>query len=240
MQVTTADDIKTLGTILGIWAHPDDEVFTMGGILAAAVRNGQTVVCITATKGEAGVQDEARWPARKLGRIREKELMEAYKILGIKNHHWLDFPDGGCNEADEGQAVQRLVSLIHTYKPDSIFTFGPDGMTGHPDHVAVSHWTDIAHGKSGSQAVVYHAIQTDEQYEGMKEADQVYDIFFNAPQPVTCDETECAVCFCIDESLYDLKYRALLAMPSQTEALLGQFGDALKPSLEKEAFVRAG
>jgi hypothetical protein len=58
----TADDIKQLGTILFVAAHPDDESFLAGGILAAAVANGQTVVVYTATRGEAGVQDRNKCP----------------------------------------------------------------------------------------------------------------------------------------------------------------------------------
>ncbi len=44
-QIHNFEDIKKLGTILSVWAHPDDETFTCGGILATAVKNGQQVVC---------------------------------------------------------------------------------------------------------------------------------------------------------------------------------------------------
>ena len=78
-MIKTTDDIKHLGTILFVAAHPDDETFNAGGILAAAARNGQTVIVVTATKGEGGVQDESRWPADSLGDIRAKELKQASK-----------------------------------------------------------------------------------------------------------------------------------------------------------------
>ncbi|MGH2751031.1 MAG: PIG-L family deacetylase [Actinomycetota bacterium] len=42
-------------TTLGIWAHPDDEVFVSGGLLADAARRGERVVCIHMTSGEAGL-----------------------------------------------------------------------------------------------------------------------------------------------------------------------------------------
>src|ERR671922_141060 len=38
-----------LGTILGVWAHPDDEAYLSAGLMARAVRNGSRVVCVTAT-----------------------------------------------------------------------------------------------------------------------------------------------------------------------------------------------
>lgn len=69
----TAEDLKSLGKIMGIWAHPDDDTYSMAGIMAAAVKNGQKVVIVTATRGEAGVQDETRWPAAQLGEIRSQK-----------------------------------------------------------------------------------------------------------------------------------------------------------------------
>ena len=55
---------------MGVWAHPDDETYSMAGIMATAVKNGQQVICVTATRGEAGVQDHLRWPAHKLAEDR--------------------------------------------------------------------------------------------------------------------------------------------------------------------------
>lgn len=233
----TQDDIAQLGTILGIWAHPDDEAFTMGGLLAAAAQNGQNIIIVTATRGEGGVQDESRWPARELGKIREAELLEAYKILGIDQHHYLDYIDGSCADIPEDQAVQRLVSLIETYKPDSIFTFGPDGLTGHPDHQAVSRWTRKALASSKSYAQCYHPILTHDQYEAMREADEKFNFFFNVDKPRTCEREECAIYAELDDTMYDRKMRALAAMPSQYEAVLAAFGDTFRPSLGTEAFV---
>jgi LmbE family N-acetylglucosaminyl deacetylase len=38
-------DVKELGSILGVWAHPDDEAYLTGGLMAAAIANGQPVAC---------------------------------------------------------------------------------------------------------------------------------------------------------------------------------------------------
>src|SRR4249919_2707816 len=50
------------GTILSVWAHPDDETYLAAGLMAAAVQAGQRVVCVTATRGELGSTDPDRWP----------------------------------------------------------------------------------------------------------------------------------------------------------------------------------
>ena len=55
----TITDAAELGTVLGIWAHPDDEAFLSAGLMAAARDAGQRVVCVTATLGEHGTDDPA-------------------------------------------------------------------------------------------------------------------------------------------------------------------------------------
>jgi len=237
--IKTTDDIKELGRILGIWAHPDDETFTMGGIMAAAIQNGQFVACVTATRGEKGVQDEKRWPAKDLGQIRTDEFTEAMKILGVDELCWLDYPDGGCEGVEKKRAVDELVVCINKYQPDSIFTFGPEGLTGHPDHRCACDWTQQAVLQSGSAATVYTCIQTNEQYDAMRAADEKFNIFFNIDKPPVCDPDVCAVCFKLSDELYGLKLKVLKAMPSQYDALLRVFESSLRSSLGTESFVEA-
>ena len=40
--------------------------------------------------------------------------------------------------------MRRLATLIDEIRPDTVLTFGPDGLTGHRDHRAVSRWTTAA------------------------------------------------------------------------------------------------
>src|SRR6266550_1057408 len=89
-------DVRELGTIVSVWAHPDDEAYLCGGIMAKAAAAGSRVVCVTATRGELGVTDPARWPPEQLAAIREAEMAECMRLLGVREHHWLDYPDGGC------------------------------------------------------------------------------------------------------------------------------------------------
>lgn len=234
------NDVKALGTILCVFAHPDDETFTMGGVIAAAARNGQRIICVTATHGEGGVQDERRWPAATLGEIRATELEEALKILGVAEHYWLDYADGACTSADAEAAAQKIVTTIRTSQPDSIFSFGPDGLTGHHDHRAVSSWTSKAKELAGSSAPIYHAVLTHEQWDGFAEVDKQLNWFFNISEPPTIYETDAALCLHLDDQAYDQKIRALSAMPSQYDKLFSLFDTRdLRGGFGVEAFVRA-
>ena len=234
--IRTSEDISKLGTILGVWAHPDDETFAMGGIMASAVNNGQKVICITATRGEKGVRDQSRWPAEELGNIRTQEFTRAMEILGVTEFYWLDFPDGDCSNISDKSAVEQIMGYVEKYRPDSIFTFGTDGLTGHPDHCCMSGWTTQAIKLCDSKANIYHHAQTHSQYEALLEVDKRFNIFFNIDKPVVCESGDCAICFELNDELYELKYNALAAMPSQFEAILNEFTTTLRPTLGIEAF----
>src|ERR671926_1429944 len=85
-------DVATLGTILVVWAHPDDDIFLSAGLMAAAVRAGQRVVDVTATRGEGGSMDEERWPPETMGEVRTGELLRSLEILGVTEHRFLEGP----------------------------------------------------------------------------------------------------------------------------------------------------
>lgn len=132
-------DVTGLGTVLGIWAHPDDEAFLAGGLMAAARDAGQRVVCVTATLGEHGTDDPHAWPPDRLARVRRHELAASLAVLGVDEHHLLGITDGTCAAQPHDALVRHLGRVIDTVVPDTIVTFGPDGLTGHEDHQTVSY-----------------------------------------------------------------------------------------------------
>ena len=79
--------------------------------------------------------------------------------LGVTEHHWLDYPDGGCADVDQDEALRRVTELMAEVQPDTVLTFGPDGMTGHDDHKAACRWSTEAFervGKPGAVACLRH------------------------------------------------------------------------------------
>lgn len=89
-------DVAELGTIVAVWAHPDDEAFLSAGLMAMAAGAGSRVVCVTATRGEHGTSDPAQWPPTRLAAVRERELAASLTALGVDEHHWLGMEDGRC------------------------------------------------------------------------------------------------------------------------------------------------
>lgn len=238
----SANGVARLGNILGIWAHPDDESFMMAGLMAVAVQNGQMVACVTATRGEAGSQDKKKWPPATLGQVRTAELAAAFSILGVKHHHWLDYPDGGCCDVGEEEAVERLKRIIDEFQPDTVITFPPDGITGHFDHIAVSHWTRMAlKNYNGKTVRLYYAVDTKERYDSfLREIDEEFNVYFNIDRPALIPQAECDLLIPLTSDIARIKCDALAAMPSQMSQMYSAFGKKfMRTCLSTESFVRA-
>jgi len=90
------------------------------------------------------VSSNGRTTSANLPFVREKELRCACQIYGIHPPCLLDYQDGQLAIVNQGQAVGRLVRIIRELRPQVLITFGPDGIYGHYDHIAVYRWATIA------------------------------------------------------------------------------------------------
>jgi N-acetyl-1-D-myo-inositol-2-amino-2-deoxy-alpha-D-glucopyranoside deacetylase len=138
--------------LLTIFAHPDDETFGTAGVMAAAVERGLPVTVISATRGEAG---ESAVPGlddpERLGIVRERELHEAMRQIGVSDVRLLGYRDSGMAGSPSAEhprafirvpvesAASTLASHIRSIRPHVILTFGPEGLYGHPDHLHMHH-----------------------------------------------------------------------------------------------------
>ncbi|MBM7865980.1 hypothetical protein GTO89_06495 [Heliobacterium gestii] len=133
------------GRLMAILAHPDDESFCIGGTLAKYAAQGVETTLICATRGEAGKCGEPPiCRPDELGSVREAELRRAAEVLQIGRVEFLPYRDKELNGVDEKEIVARLVGLIRRHRPQVLITFGPDGLTCHPDHVAISRFATAA------------------------------------------------------------------------------------------------
>jgi len=138
-------------TLLAVFAHPDDESFRCGGTLALLAGRGVRVWVLCATRGEAGVPGLSPEQA---GQVRERELRCACCALGIESPRFLDYRDGTLAQVDEDQAIEQVVRAVRELRPQVLLSWPPDGVSGHPDHVAVSRWTGEAFRRLGLSAVL--------------------------------------------------------------------------------------
>jgi LmbE family N-acetylglucosaminyl deacetylase len=225
------------GTLLGIWAHPDDEAYMSAGLMANARRCGDRVVVVTATAGEHGTADPDRWPPDRLGPLRRDELCTSLAVLDVHEHHILGYPDGGCRHVD---GSGRIADLIEDVRPDTIVTFGPDGMTGHPDHRAVSTWTTTAWRATGGRARLWYATVTPTFHTAWGAINDQIGLWTDTDRPPCVDEHDLAHSVQLDGALLDQKLAALRAHASQTTPLLALLGeDTYRDWWQIESFVDA-
>lgn len=132
--------------LLAVFAHPDDESMGMGGTFAKYAAEGVETHLVCASRGEVGwfgPEEQNPGPER-LGQLREEELRNAAKVLGIRSVSFLDYIDGQVDRADPAGAIQKIVTHIRRIRPQVVVTFPHDGIYGHPDHISIGQFTNAA------------------------------------------------------------------------------------------------
>lgn len=124
-------------TIMGIFAHPDDETFGPGGTLIKYAAEGHKTAVLTATHGQAG-RAAGLTVESTVGDIRKKEAKKAAGILGLATHIMLNFYDGTLCEALIPPLQDFILTAVNEINPDVIIIYEPGGISMHLDHIAVS------------------------------------------------------------------------------------------------------
>lgn len=217
--------VTGLGTVLGVWAHPDDEAFLAGGLMAAARDAGQRVVCVTATLGEHGTPDPYAWPPDRLARVRRHELDASLAVLGVEEHHLLGITDGSCAAQPHDALVRHLGRVIDAVAPDTIITFGPDGLTGHEDHQTVSCWVSAARAAAAPGTRLLYVTTTEEFVTAWEPARDAFDVFLADGLPLRTPASALAVQLRLDAAALDRKVVALRAQASQIAGLIAAVGE---------------
>jgi LmbE family N-acetylglucosaminyl deacetylase len=227
-----------IGTLLGVWAHPDDEAYLSSGLMSWVRDEGGRVVVATATRGELGTDDPATWPPERLGPLREVELRASLAAVGVEEHRWLDHADGTLSAVPVDQGAREVADLVDEVRPDVVVTFGPDGMTGHPDHRAVSAWVTTAWRRTGRRAALWYATLTPEFHAEWGPLNDKVGLWTDVPPSTPAAELSLEVR--LSGGRLARKHRALRAHGSQTGPLEGLVGsETYRRWWSTESFVAA-
>ncbi len=168
--------MNKIGRFLAIFAHPDDESYRAGGFLALLARKGAQVWVLCATRGEQGILN---MDPEETGQVRQSEMECACRALGIEPPRFLDYQDGTLPQVNEEGAVGQVVRAIRKLRPQVLLTWPPSGVSGHPDHVAVSSWTEKA----------FQLAADSTAYPEHKEAAHAVDALYHIVVPRSLAET---------------------------------------------------
>jgi LmbE family N-acetylglucosaminyl deacetylase len=125
------DCLPSWRSVLAVVAHPDDESFGLGAVLAGFADGGAAVAVLCYTHGESstlhGVQGD-------LAAVRATELADAAAVLGVDPVQLADYPDGALTEVDVDDLSAHVIDLAGKVGADGLMVFDTSGVTGHPDH----------------------------------------------------------------------------------------------------------
>jgi LmbE family N-acetylglucosaminyl deacetylase len=137
------------GGLLVALAHPDDESL-ISGTIARYASGGMPVTMLCATRGEVGeIAPDTGATRETLGAVREQELRDACRLLGVEDVRFLDHRDSGMEgtpenqdprsfaNADAERVVGEILAVIQDVRPKVVVTWDETGGYGHPDHMAM-------------------------------------------------------------------------------------------------------
>ena len=134
---------------LGVYGHPDDETSASAGTMVKLANKGHQVYVVTATGGELGTlgTDGTKIRREDLAKVRESELKANMEYFGVNPPFMLRYVDQELDKEDPEILGLKVLDIIHMVEPDVISTFGPSGISNHPDHIAIHKSTLIAYDK---------------------------------------------------------------------------------------------
>jgi len=152
--------------LVTVVAHPDDDTFACSGTVALhAGEPGFRFTLVHVTSGEGGmISDPSLATRADLGAVREDEDRRSWIALGRvpDRHEFLRYADGGVADAPFDELVERIAWILREERPDVVITFGPEGVTGHADHITVGKATTEAFRRcrvgSGLARLLYSSI----------------------------------------------------------------------------------
>src|SRR5665647_3772308 len=128
-------DLPRWRSVLDVVAHPDDESFGLGAVLAGFADAGAAVAVLCFTHGESstlhGIEGD-------LASLRAAELSGAARVLGVDPVRLVDYPDGALAGVDVDDLSAHVLDLAGEVGADGLLVFDTDGVTGHPDHASAT------------------------------------------------------------------------------------------------------
>ncbi len=131
---------------LVVVAHPDDETFGLGALIAGLTTSGTAVHVLCFTRGEASTLNEND---SDLLAARARELRQAGSALGVASVTLLDYPDGRLASIPPAELAAHVTRLAGRHRPDGLLVFDDTGITCHPDHQAATRAAVHAAGAAG-------------------------------------------------------------------------------------------
>ena len=243
LAVTGPDRDGDLGTILAVFAHPDDEAY-LAGCADGHSPDASRRWCASPRPGaSSGSPTTTPLRSRSGRRCAPPRWPRASAVLGVDRAPLARSTPTAAARVGPGEGpAASCAAIIDEVQPDAVVTFEPDGQTYHGDHIAISRWTTLA----VPAAAAHPAGCSTRQTAGMDRGLQA-----STGRPVPGDDdargraahdagrTSWRSGSVADGDLLDRKVRALECQASQVEPLVQQFGVEAFALQAADEFYRA-
>lgn len=135
------DLLRTISRVLAVVAHPDDESFGLGAVLAQLVTDNARASLICFTHGESSTLHGV---AGDLAVVRSRELRAASAQLRLSRVELHHYPDGHLDAVPLDELAGHVLRLIAEERSSHLLVFDLGGVTGHPDHRRASRAAMVA------------------------------------------------------------------------------------------------
>ena len=152
--------------VVAIFAHPDDEAFGASGTLALLAKERE-VYLICVTDGSEGMNSSKK--TRALAEIRQEELIDSAKVLGIKEVFFLGYKDGSLSNNLYHKVAEKIQKILEKIKPEILLTDELRGVSGHLDHVAVSFITTYVFKRLSFVSELWYYCVTEKRQQAVKD-----------------------------------------------------------------------
>jgi LmbE family N-acetylglucosaminyl deacetylase len=166
-------DIMKAKRVLAVQPHYDDNDISIGGTLAALAENGADIFYLTMSNDLVGVIDDT-WSEEESTRRLHDDQAEAGKIIGVKQHFWLGYPDAG--EYNYFDVRRDIIKHIRLVQPDIVVSMDPWMLyEAHRDHVLA--------GRATAEASIMYdflRLKTDPEIDKKYKSHKINAIVFHA------------------------------------------------------------
>lgn len=107
--------------VLVVAAHPDDEVYGMGGTMAKLVAQGHEVHVLIITDG-CTTQYAGRPDLSEIVERKHNEALEANRFLGVKEVHFGTFPDMRLDTVPHVEVNRLIEETVDAVQPEAVYT----------------------------------------------------------------------------------------------------------------------
>jgi LmbE family N-acetylglucosaminyl deacetylase len=238
-------------SLLFVAAHPDDDTFGVARSMALHRADPDLrFVLVHATDGEAGeIAPDSGATRANLAQTRRSEAAASWAAIGRQpdRHEFFALPDGGLADHCFEDLVDRIAAVMNEERPDVVATFGPDGVTGHPDHLVVSAAaTEAFHrlagdGGQGMKRLLYGAIPQSwmDRWNGQRREAGLWEWDPNQPFHLRGVPDEMIGVEVDSEAVIERVLAGIRAHKTQWSYLTMDDDRALADSLRREHFVIA-